>query len=101
MELIRCSQILQGVTIRLARSVFEFDNFQRRSVRSHDFRRSHIRGIQRGPSVGGVSVTFDPENQVFRTGHMDFQNLRNVISRVMKSDFLDDAMRRECTDVLN
>ena len=98
MELIRCGQILQGVTIRLARSVFESDNFQRRSARPRDFRRSRLRGVPRGSLVGGVGATFDPENQVSRTG---IRNLGNVTSRVVKSDFPDEAMRAKCSDVLN
>ena len=101
MELIRCSQILQGVTIRLARSVFESDNFQRRSARPRDFRRSRLRGVPRGPSVGGLGVTFDPENQVSRTGHVDFPILGNVTSRMVKSDFREEAMRAKCPGVLN
>ena len=101
MELIRCGQILQDVTIRLARSVFESDNFQRRSARPHDFHRSRLRGVMRGPSVGGVGATFDPENQVSRTGHVGFPILGNVTSRVVKSDFPEDAMRAKCPDVLN
>ena len=97
-ELIRCGQILQGVAIRLTRFVFESDNFQRRSVRSRDFRISRLRGVPRGPSVGGLGVTFDPENQVSRSGHVDFPILGNVTSRVMKSDFHEEAMRAKCTD---
>ena len=101
MELIRCSQILQGVTIRLARSVFESDNFQRRSARSRDSRRSRLRGVPRGPSVGGLGATFDPENQVSRTGHVDFLILGNVVSRRMKSDFHEEAMRAKCYSKVN
>ena len=54
-----------------------------------------------GPSVGGLGVRFNPENQVFRTGHMDFPILGNVYSRVVKSDFHDDAMRSVCAKQLN
>ena len=87
MELIRCSQILQGVATRLTKSVFGSDNFQRRNARPRDFHRSRLRGVPRGPSVGGVGATFDPENQVSRTGHVDFPILGNVTSRMIKSDF--------------
>ena len=51
--------------------------------------------------MGGVGATFDPENQVSRTGHVDFLILGNVISRVVKSDFHEEAMRAKCSDVLN
>ena len=96
-----CVQVLRDVTSRLTKSVFEFDNFQRRSVRSRDFRRSRLRGVPKGPSVGGVGATFDPENQVSRTGHVDFPILGNVASRVVESDFPDEAMRAKCSDLLN
>ena len=101
MGFVRCSKILQGVTIRLARSVFESDNFQRRSARSRDFRRSRLRGVQRSLSVGGLGATFDPENQVSRTGHVGFPILGNVTSRVVKSDFPGEAMGAKCGSVLN
>ena len=51
--------------------------------------------------MGGVGATFDPENQVSRTGHVDFPILGNVTSRVVKSDFPEEAMCAECGDVLN
>ena len=53
------------------------------------------------PSVGGLGVTFDPENQVSRTGHVDFLILGNVTSRVVKSDFHEGALCAKCCDVLN
>ena len=51
--------------------------------------------------MGGVGATCDPENQVSRTGHVDFPILGNVTSRVVKSDFHENAMRVKCSDVLN
>ena len=51
--------------------------------------------------MGGVGATFAPENQVSRTGHVDFLILGNVIFRVVKSDFPEEAMRAKCTSVLN
>ena len=86
---------------RLTKSVFDSDNFHRRSAGSYDSRERCSRGVHMGPSVGGLGVTFDPGNQVSRTGHVDFRILGNVTSRVVKSDFHDEAIRAKCPDVLN
>ena len=50
--------------------------------------------------MGALGVRFDPENQVSRTGHVDFPILGDVSSRVVESDFLEVAMRRECSGQL-
>ena len=51
--------------------------------------------------MGGLGVRFESENQVSRIGHADFPILGNVAYDAVKSDFLDEALRRKCTEQLN
>ena len=50
--------------------------------------------------MGVLGARLESENQVSRIGHAGFPILGNVSSRAVKSDFPEDAMRRECSGQL-
>ena len=100
-EFIPCVRVLHVVTSRVVKSVFESDNFHMCNARWCDSRAWRSMSVNRGPSVGALGVRFDPENQVFRTGHVDFPILGNITYRMVKSDFHDDAICRKCCDQVN
>ena len=100
-EFLPCGRVIHDLTTRLTKSVFESDNFQRRSAGSCDYSGWRQRGVMRGPSVGALSARFNPEHQVSKIGHMDFSILGHVTFRVISSDFSETAMRGECPVQVN